>query len=64
MITGDIVMMLMVIGDVDFMMLGNSFKSQIWRLEAWGGSDDWEYDFEPEILRQQPVNKVDFKPCY
>ena len=63
MITGDIVMMLMVIGDVDFMMLGNSFKSQIWRLEAWGGSDDWEYDFEPEILRQQPVNKVDFKPC-
>ena len=64
MITGDIVMMLMVIGDVDFMMLGNSFKSQIWRLEAWGGSDDWEYDFEPEILRQQPVNKVDFKSYY
>ena len=63
MITGDIVMMLMIIGDVDFMMLGNSFKSQIWRLEAWGGSDDWEYDFEPEILRQQPVNKVDFKFC-
>ena len=64
MITGDIVMMLMIIGDVDFMMLGNSFKSQIWRLEAWGGSDDWEYDFEPEILRQQPVNKVDFKSYY
>ena len=56
-------MMLMIIGDVDFMMLGNSFKSQICRLEAWGGSDDWEYDFEPEILRQQPVNKVDFKSC-
>jgi len=25
------------------------------RLEAWGGSDDWEFEFEPEIVRQQPV---------
>ena len=24
-------------------------------MEAWGGSDDWEFEFEPEILRQQPV---------
>merc|ERR1719192_2932242 len=27
------------------------------RLEAWGGSDDWEFEFEPEILRQQPVKE-------
>merc|ERR550534_1275070 len=25
------------------------------RLETWGGSDDWEFEFEPEIVRQQPV---------
>ena len=25
------------------------------RLEAWGGNDDWDFEFEPEILRQQPV---------
>ena len=25
------------------------------RLEAWGGGDDWEFEFEPEIVRQQPV---------
>ena len=26
-----------------------------WRLEAWGGNDDWDFEFEPEILKQQPV---------
>ena len=24
-------------------------------MEAWGGNDDWDFEFEPEILRQQPV---------
>jgi len=25
------------------------------RLESWGGNDDWDFEFEPEILSQQPV---------
>ena len=24
-------------------------------MEAWGGNDDWDFEFEPEILKQQPV---------
>jgi len=27
------------------------------RLEAWGGNDDWDFEFEPEILKQQPVKE-------
>ena len=38
------------------MFLGGTVEEKIFcRLEAWGGSDDWEFEFEPEIVRQQPV---------
>ena len=33
----------------------DSWEKPLPRLEAWGGSDDWEFEFEPEIVRQQPV---------
>ena len=39
--------------DVNKSTFGNFVDGEN-RLECWGGADDWEFSFEPEVKKQKP----------